>query len=169
MSTAGRCTTVQSAVAGTMKRRSNNIISNGSVRTETPHPIACRSAPGTVRLVLASFSSHTIRELPLQCRHQPDKLRELGMGTSTTGSLGRGRPRAKHPADFYTCPGCKGAVYSITRDLYGNPLYDCPKCHRRFDARALEHHYRRQHPGKLSATTTQSRRLPKTMGGHADE
>ena len=64
------------------------------------------------------------------------ELRELGMRTSTTG---RGQaPRAEHPLDFYTCPDCKGPIYAITRDLYGNPVYDCPKCHRRFDTKALE-------------------------------
>jgi hypothetical protein len=70
----------------------------------------------------------------------------LGMGSSISGSLGKRRPRAKHPQNFYTCPSCEGAVYATTRDLYGNPVYDCPTCHRRFDVKALEISYRRRHP-----------------------
>jgi len=69
------------------------------------------------------------------------------MGTPIRGILARGQnPRIKHSPDFYACPGCTGPVYSITRDLYGNPLYDCPSCHRRFDAKTLERHYKRRHP-----------------------
>jgi hypothetical protein len=68
------------------------------------------------------------------------------MGSSISGSFGNRRPRAKQPPDFYACPGCKGTVYATTRDLYGNPVYDCPTCHRRFDVKALEISYRRQHP-----------------------
>ena len=115
------------------------------------------------------FPSNSLGEYGLWYRLAQQAL-ELGMGISSSGGLYIGqRPRAKHPPDFYTCPGCKGAVYSTTRDLYGNALYDCPKCHRPFDLRALEHNYRRYHPANRAPSTTQSRKLRKTMGGQAYE